>query len=63
MSGLNGDKSRFHRQRKKKIALRALNQVRFQHGASQPRAEDKPASPSSGSPKGDKEKSRNQVSA
>ena len=29
MSAINGDKSRFHRQRKAKIARRARNQERF----------------------------------
>jgi hypothetical protein len=30
MSAINGDKSRYHRQRKQKLALRARNQERMQ---------------------------------
>jgi hypothetical protein len=44
MSGINGDKSRFHRKRKQKIAGRARNRKRFA-GVTQP----KPPVPAGGS--------------
>jgi hypothetical protein len=34
MSAINGDKARFNRERKKKIARRARNQARFKISAS-----------------------------
>lgn len=37
MSAVNGDKSRFHRERKEKIARRARNRARFQSLAEQPK--------------------------
>lgn len=45
MSGINGDKSRFHRQRKQKIARRARNRERLKSLTAQP----KPAVPAPGS--------------
>jgi hypothetical protein len=37
MSGINGDKSRFHRKRKNKIARRARNRVQLKNLAAQPK--------------------------
>jgi len=45
MSGINGDKSRFHRERKQKIARRSRNRGLWKSLA----AERKPAAPASGS--------------
>lgn len=36
MSAINGDKSRFNRERKEKIARRARNRARFKNLKSQP---------------------------
>jgi hypothetical protein len=44
MSGINGDKSRFHRERKQKIARRKRNRERLNSLAGQP----KPVAGSSG---------------
>jgi hypothetical protein len=44
MSGINGDKSRFHRERKQKIARRSRNQELLKSWAEQ----RKPAAPTSG---------------
>lgn len=45
MSGINGDKSRFHRERKQKIARRTRNREFMKRMSDQ----DKPATPSSAS--------------
>jgi len=45
MSGINGDKSRFHRERKQKIARRSRNRGLWKRLAE----ERKPAAPASGS--------------
>jgi hypothetical protein len=45
MSGINGDKSRFHRERKQKIAKRNRNRELLKSLAELP----KPAAPSAGS--------------
>ncbi len=45
MSGINGDKSRFHRERKQKIAKRNRNRKLLTSLAEQPKA----AAPSAGS--------------
>jgi hypothetical protein len=47
MSGINGDKSRFHRQRKQKIARRLRNRELFQDQPAPPKAAAKPAKVSS----------------
>jgi len=49
MSGINGDKSRFHRQRKQKIARRTRNQKLLKSWAEQ--EQQKPASASGSKPK------------
>jgi hypothetical protein len=38
MSAINGDKSRFHRERKEKIARRARNRKRFKDLTPQPKS-------------------------
>ena len=38
MSAINGDKSRFHRERKQKIARRARNRKQFKGLTAQPKA-------------------------
>ena len=44
MSGVNGDKSRFHRERKQKIARRKRNRELLYHAATK----DKPAAAKAG---------------
>jgi len=44
MSGINGDKSRFHRQRKQKIARRTRNRELFKTSAEQPKSAASPGS-------------------
>jgi hypothetical protein len=48
MSSRNGDKSRFHRERKQKIARRARNRTRL---SSLPKQTNSPASVSGAAPK------------
>jgi len=42
MSALNGDKSRFHRERKQKIARRKRNRELLKHVATQRKSADTP---------------------
>ena len=44
MSAINGDKARFHRKRKAKIARRARNHKRFNPEVQSPSSVSKPAS-------------------